>query len=593
LGQKSAVDFYHAQLAAISKELISKFIYLGHCRTYFGDTFSSTEAYQSALKLDENNADVLTFIGRNYLQRADYLKAKLYFEKARSINPFDPMMLYYHAKCCQGLGQMRDAETSLLSILHSNTSVFETTEENGQSHGERWLKFTSFSIGGLRGVKLWKSAVSIDSGMEENLERLQKIAGDRPLYITHICGKGSILSHMVNQIEVFLRHLHLQGIDDPFVVVINPDKFVNNALVKMYDRKLWMIDERYPYLRKRLINLREWLVSQESPIAVDIDPHNPRPHVVNYWAPQMECWVKGLQTLEFTSKEEKDGQGLLNEFGLSNSDEFVCFGIRESSYYKSSSRGMSGDAYWMANYRDSDEEKQSDEELGALCGDIGNEASWQQRMEPLQTSLENYLPMAEKMAEKDVHVLRMGLVVDNPVPNDINPKVIDYASKFRSEFGDVYLSAKCKFVVAGGTGAQWISCAFGRPVVNTDVYLPNNAFLNTSQDGLPNLSIPRKFWYIEEKRFLTYSEVFKVFRRYQSNNNCVSDGVENLANTAEEITAVVMEMNARIDGTWQETSEDVELQERYRNLHTRKDDAYGSNGLIGSQFLRDNADLIQ
>jgi tetratricopeptide (TPR) repeat protein len=161
LGQNSAVESYHAQLAAISKELIASFIYLGHCWTYFGDTFSSTEAYQSALKLDENNADVLTFIGRNYLQQAEYLKAKSYFEKARSIKPSDPMMLFYHAECCQELGQMRDAETSLLSILHSYSSAFETNADNGQLQSERWRKFAAFSIVRLRNVKIWKSAISI------------------------------------------------------------------------------------------------------------------------------------------------------------------------------------------------------------------------------------------------------------------------------------------------------------------------------------------------------------------------------------------------------------------------------------------------
>ena len=71
------------------------------------------------------------------------------------------------------------------------------------------------------------------------------------------------------------------------------------------------------------------------------------------------------------------------------------------------------------------------------------------------------------------------------------------------------------------------------------------------------------------------------------------DGVENIPNTSEEITDVVMEMNSRIDGNWKTTSEDYELQEKYRALHSRKDDAFGSNGLIGTQFLRDNVDLIQ
>ena len=56
---------YNNQLLALLDELIAKYIFLGHCWTYLGDPFSSNEAYSSALKLDQNNADVLTFIGRN------------------------------------------------------------------------------------------------------------------------------------------------------------------------------------------------------------------------------------------------------------------------------------------------------------------------------------------------------------------------------------------------------------------------------------------------------------------------------------------------------------------------------------------------
>ena len=40
-------------------------------------------------------------------------------------------------------------------------------------------------------------------------------------------------------------------------------------------------------------------------------------------------------------------------------------------------------------------------------------------------------------------------------------------------------------------------------------------------------------------------------------------GIELVDNTPEEITAVVMEMEERINGTWQSTEEDEELQLRF------------------------------
>jgi putative glycosyltransferase (TIGR04372 family) len=595
LEQENSLEYYQAQLVLLSESLISKYIHLGHCLTYFGDAFSSTQAYESGLKLDQNNVEILTFIGRNYLHLGRYAEAKAHLLKARILDPLDTMMLFYLSECHRALGEVESAKLCLTNIMSTRLKMFKAEPGSKQLQNKSWnrlKRFSYFTDEAFNRIKLWEEAVSFNHRTGSDLERLKKIANGRPIYISHICGNGNVLSHMVNQIEVFVRHLDLQGIVNPFVVILNPDKFTNEALVKMYDRKVWLIDQRYPHLRKRLTNLREWLLSNKSPIATDIDPNNPRPHEVNYWGPQTKCWIDAPQTLEFTTEEVVQGQNVLSKLGLSDDDNFVCFGVREQNYYNLISRKSRGkEFYWMGDIEDFGEMFR-DEELGSVPSTNEIKAMGS-RAESLKTPLENYIRMAEELADKGLFVLRMGLAVDNPLPSNINDKIIDYSSKFRREFSDVYLSAKCKFAVAGGTGTQWISSAFGRPVVNTDLYLPNNAYLNTSPDGIPNLSIPRKYWYKEESRFLTYSEVFKVFRRYQYDENCISDGIENRSNTAEEIAAVVMEMNSRIDGKWQETKEDEELQERYRHLHTRKDDAFGSNGLIGTQFLRDNADLIR
>jgi hypothetical protein len=62
---------------------------------------------------------------------------------------------------------------------------------------------------------------------------------------------------------------------------------------------------------------------------------------------------------------------------------------------------------------------------------------------------------------------------------------------------------------------------------------------------------------------------------------------EIVKNTAEEITEVVLEMNQRIDGTWVETDEDIELQERFKKLRQGQPPRKVQQSVrIGAAFLR-------
>ena len=95
-----------------------------------------------------------------------------------------------------------------------------------------------------------------------------------------------------------------------------------------------------------------------------------------------------------------------------------------------------------------------------------------------------------------------------------------------------------------------------------------------------------------EKRYLKFSESFKVCRYYQNIDHCQADGIENTANTPEALVDVVDEMNDRVDGVWQTTPEDEELQKRFRALIQPHDEGYRLNGRIGAKFLREHADLV-
>jgi putative glycosyltransferase (TIGR04372 family) len=54
----------------------------------------------------------------------------------------------------------------------------------------------------------------------------------------------------------------------------------------------------------------------------------------------------------------------------------------------------------------------------------------------------------------------MGSVYAKKIYVRKNTKIIDYASKYRTDFGDIYLPAKCKFFLGNTAGIYQVSTIF-------------------------------------------------------------------------------------------------------------------------------------
>ena len=107
------------------------------------------------------------------------------------------------------------------------------------------------------------------------------------------------------------------------------------------------------------------------------------------------------------------------------------------------------------------------------------------------------------------------------------------------------------------------------------------------------LLLPKKFWLRDQKRFQTFQEsldsglwLFRFREQYDE------FGVDLVENTPEEITAVAIEMEERLKGTWQTTEEDEELQERFWQLFKFMDVDQTLASRFGANFLRENRDLL-
>jgi len=169
------------------------------------------------------------------------------------------------------------------------------------------------------------------------------------------------------------------------------------------------------------------------------------------------------------------------------------------------------------------------------------------------------------------------------------PDVVDYANKYRTDFLDVFLISRCKFLLVGNTGLFWMSAIFGKATVHCDLYDIRHQVLTR------DLMIFKKVWLINENRLATVSEMLKMKSEYSDERHQARLGVELVRNTADEIYAACQEMNAQIDGIWKSTPEDEKLQQRYLDLVIKYSDqpTWRGGGRVGTQFLRDNQDLLR
>jgi putative glycosyltransferase (TIGR04372 family) len=260
----------------------------------------------------------------------------------------------------------------------------------------------------------------------------------------------------------------------------------------------------------------------------------------------------GAPALSFTQDERQKAQAQLQAMGITNGSKFICLHSRDSAYLDARKPG-----YWdYLSFRNS--------------------------------SIENFTTAAEELAARGYYVLRIGAKVERPLRAE-NPRVIDYAVKFRTDFLDIFLGAGCAFYLGDSCGITAIPFIFRRPAVLVN-YIPM-AWVPSWWRG--SLFIPKKIWLRRQGRFLTFGELLgsencRIYLQKEYNDL----GIEPVENTAEEIAAVAREMDERIKGEWRESEEDARLQEKFWSLF-KPGIIQGKVAIrAGAEFLRQNRDLL-
>mgnify|MGYP004003364033 CR=1 FL=1 len=313
----------------------------------------------------------------------------------------------------------------------------------------------------------------------------------------------------------------------------------NHQLKKMWDRTLRVLP-----LASQIERINRWLPGSTSHIISmpsDRDIHGLLP--------------RSKIHLSFTPDEERLGTKLLREMGIPTGAPFVCFHVREPVYLNT----VQPHKDWSYHsYRDA--------------------------------NINNCIDAVEKLTRRGYFCVRMGAIVKE-VLNIDNPKIIDYATKQRTDFMDIFLGAKCHFFIySGGSGIAEIPAIFRRPLVCANqvpvFYAPTI--------GHNVLFIPKKLWHRTEKRFITFREMVETgVWRFVETKHYEEMDLECVENTSEEISSLVVEMYERLNGTLQITDEDEELQQRFWAFYP-KSEIRGKivKIRIGAEFLRDNRELL-
>jgi len=347
------------------------------------------------------------------------------------------------------------------------------------------------------------------------------------------------IGHFAANTELYLCRRDM-GMDDQRTIDIfyHTSPVCNQQLKRMWDRTLRV--SRFAYPACRLVRLLPGYEEHVIPMPSDRDIHG--------------LLGRTQVHLSFTPEEERLGCEELLGLGIPNGVPFVCVHSRDSAYLYTVFPNLRNWRYH--DYRDS--------------------------------NITSFIPAAEELVRRGYFAVRTGAIVKEALQTT-NQMIIDYATRGRTEFLDIFLGAKCRFYLGDSCGFHAIPMVFRQPLAIVNM-IPLEYAPTWASDGL---FIPKKLWLQEEHRFLTFRETLdSEIGRFLHTEQHEQLGIEVVENTPEEITAVAVEMDERLKGTWQTIEEDEKLQRRFWVLFKPSELNQVFRSRIGAEFLRQNRELL-
>jgi putative glycosyltransferase (TIGR04372 family) len=260
-------------------------------------------------------------------------------------------------------------------------------------------------------------------------------------------------------------------------------------------------------------------------------------------------------TLRFSEAEEERGRQTLSDMGIEDGAWFVCVHSRDSHYLQATN--PSGD-WGYHDYRD--------------C------------------SIRNYLPAMREITRRGGYVLRMGSHVSEALGETGDPRIIDYACEHRSDFMDIYASAKCRFFLGSTAGLFNVAWVFDVPIAHA-----NMTPLSVLPFRKADLFIPKLLRRIDGGGFLHLDEAYDLgLFDPERPNLFTSDfyrdmGLEFVESSDDEILALTREMFDKLEARSPEAAPRQKAFKAKYYTHIADADLVGD---VSAYFLEKHRDVI-
>ncbi len=258
------------------------------------------------------------------------------------------------------------------------------------------------------------------------------------------------------------------------------------------------------------------------------------------------CW-------SFDELERGRGEALLHDLGIPAGMPYVCLAVRDGAYLRAVDTVRNWDYH---DYRDS--------------------------------KIANYEVMVARFVERGYAVVRMGRIVESAM-HSYSPAVIDYAnSSLRSDFADLWLFANCAFCISTSTGMDALASTQRRPM----------GFVNIGHSGSLTLGNVSKLVIFKDIVDVQTGEVLGLLdeRRRQAMafghiSEVTAMGLEFRDNSPAELAAFAVEMVDLLEGRWQPTPEQIEVEQEFLSKIPGALDFTQANFHISPSWLRSHSRL--
>jgi putative glycosyltransferase (TIGR04372 family) len=307
------------------------------------------------------------------------------------------------------------------------------------------------------------------------------------------------LGHLALNTDLYLRRRYLSGYVRNEIHIFFVYRPANMQLVKMFSRKMCIVNSEYlakifapiGFLRTRFLV--------------------PLPFMGNEYFE----FNNAPQQISFNEYEKKKGEAFLSEIGIPREQWYVCIFARDHNYYRVYSKNTDRR---FSDHRNAD--------------------------------IDSYHLAITSIIKSGGWVIRMGSAVEKPLSYD-HPKVIDYASKYRNDFLDIYLTAHAKFFLGTTSGASDLAVLFNTPFVGIN-YVP----IGCAPFGKNAIFIPKRVVRITDGTDVSQKKLLEIFTGIQMSSAIIPEeilitkGWQFKNNTPEEIRDLVEEMLQRLDNTF-------------------------------------------